>query len=117
MVFEGLSDPGILESLACREALSLATDLHLTSLQIAYDCKEIVGDIRNETLGRYGPIVRKISDRAACFVIFFFIHERRNFNFEAHSLAKFASSLEVGHHLWLGTPHDVINVPMTIIYE
>ena len=116
-VFDGLSDPGTVESLAAREALSLAADLHLNRLQIASDCNEVVEDITRGTLGRYGAIVREIIARAAGFDKCSFIHERRNFNFEAHSLAKFASSLEVGRHLWLETPYDVFSVPMNILHE
>lgn len=34
VVFEGITDPEILEALACSEALALATDLHLTKIKV-----------------------------------------------------------------------------------
>ena len=116
-VFDGLTGPGIVESLACREALGLDVDLQLTALHIASGCKEVVEDVKNGTLGRYGTIVREIVGRAAHFEKCTFSHERRNSNYEAHMPAKFASSLRVGRHVWLGTPHDISNAPLNIIDE
>ena len=55
--------------------------------------------------------------RVASFQSISFSHEHRNSNFEPHKLAKYASSEDVGRHLWLGTPYDVLNVPMNIIRE
>ena len=45
IVFEGLVDPATLEAQACKEALALATDLHLDSLCTASDCLEMVANI------------------------------------------------------------------------
>ncbi|KQK19608.2 hypothetical protein BRADI_1g49356v3 [Brachypodium distachyon] len=42
LVFTGLADPGTLEVLACREALSLAEDLGVSHCQVASDCLEVV---------------------------------------------------------------------------
>ncbi|KQJ93913.2 hypothetical protein BRADI_3g07435v3, partial [Brachypodium distachyon] len=39
-VIAGINDPGTLETLACREALSLAEDLQLAHLRVASDCLE-----------------------------------------------------------------------------
>jgi hypothetical protein len=38
VVFDGLTHPGTLEALACREALDLASDLPLGLILIASDC-------------------------------------------------------------------------------
>ena len=38
----GITEPGILEALACREALSLAADLQLQHICIASDCLEVI---------------------------------------------------------------------------
>ena len=117
MVFDGLNDPGTLESHACREALSLAVDLNIRHLQVISDCKEVIEDIRCRTLGTYAPVVKEIIVRAASFDECSFSHEFRNSNFEAHKLAKFATLLDLGHHLWLATPHDLVNVPSNILHE
>ena len=42
------------------------------------------------------------------------IHEKRECNVEGHVLAKVATSLPCGHHLWLiGTP-EIICIPMNV---
>ena len=69
------------------------------------------------TLGKYGSIVKETVRRAALFPVCSFVHESRANNFEAHNLARFASSLGVDRHVWLGTPHDTVNVPMNILNE
>ena len=43
-----------------------------------------------------------------------FLHESRNFKFEAHNLAKFALSLGPGRHVRLGTPYNADIVPVNI---
>ena len=50
MVFNDINDPATLESLACREALSLADDLLVERIHVASDCKGVVEDITNGTL-------------------------------------------------------------------
>ena len=50
MVFEGITDPVCLEALACREALDVADDLLLTSIQVASDCLEVVKGLHGSTL-------------------------------------------------------------------
>ena len=43
------------------------------------------------------------------------MHEPRTFNFEAQTwLVFYSTSLDVGHHLWLITPYDPINVPVNM---
>ena len=42
MVYEGITDPGSLEALACREALNVADDLLLGTIQVASDCLPVV---------------------------------------------------------------------------
>ena len=76
-----------------------------------------VEDIKSGTLGGYGAIVREIADRSTGFNSCSFSHEFRNSNFEPHLLAKYASSLDLGRHLWLGSPHDVTCVPLNIMSE
>jgi hypothetical protein len=51
LVLPGVTDPSILESIACREALSFAADLGLSRLYVASDCKQVVEDIANGSFG------------------------------------------------------------------
>ena len=75
MVFGGIDDPAMVESLTCCEALSLAEDLQVQNLLIASGCKVVVEDINKGNLGRYGTIVAEIARRAAHFQKCSFIHE------------------------------------------
>jgi hypothetical protein len=99
--------------LACREALSLAEDLNLSKNP---DCKTVVTDISDGSMGRYGTVVSEIKSRSASFSDCKIIFEGRASNFEAHNLARNSLSLGVGHHLWLGTPYS-INIHVNIIVE
>jgi hypothetical protein len=46
---EGVSVPAILESLACREALALASDLNLRRIKVATDCLEVANCMRSQS--------------------------------------------------------------------
>ena len=114
VVFEGINDPLILETYACREALALADDLAVQNICVASDCQEMVNRIIKGTGDSNVAIVHEILRCRNSFTSSSFIHERRNFNFEAHNLAKFACNLNISRHVWLGYPHDPNLVPMTI---
>lgn len=60
IVFSGVPDPAMLETLAFREALAQAQDFLLTDLYIAFGCKMVVQDISEGTLERYSSIIREI---------------------------------------------------------
>ena len=60
VVFPHLSDPGILETLAIREALALADDLYARRIHVASDCKVAVDDIQHSYKGSYDTIVHEI---------------------------------------------------------
>jgi hypothetical protein len=49
-------------------------------------------------------IVKEILVRKTIFSQAMFSHERREANRKTHFLAKFATSLEVGRHVWFSTP-------------
>nr|XP_020198524.1 uncharacterized protein LOC109784346 [Aegilops tauschii subsp. strangulata] len=112
MSFSDISDPATLEALACREALNLALDLSLEHIIIACDNKTVVADINNGTEGPYSAIIKEIRARARSFRSCEFIFEGRAGNTDAHNLAKFSSSLDVGRHLWLRVPHDQFVIPV-----
>jgi hypothetical protein len=114
IVVHGVTDPATLETLACREALALAEDLGIDQVFVASDCKTVVNDIKNGSGGPYGAIIEEIKSRAASLRDCSFVFESRAVNFEAHNLARFTSSLEIGRHLWLGIPYD-LNIPVNIL--
>lgn len=114
MVFSHIADPLILETLACREAQALASDLLIRRLYVASDCLSAVKEIEDGSGGDNAAIVHEIIARSTDFDECCFSHESRNCNFEAHYLAKISLSLGVGRHLWLGVPHAIVMIPLNI---
>jgi hypothetical protein len=64
IVYVGLTDPGCLEALACREALDTATDLLLGPIHVSSDNLEVINGLKGDCRGRFGNILKEISDRA-----------------------------------------------------
>jgi hypothetical protein len=114
MVFDGLTHPGTLEALACREALDLASDLLLGPILVASDCLEIIKGLHDEYLGVFGSILMEIKNRALQRGAASFCHERRESNEEAHNLARYASSLPVGRHVWFLEPPYGLIMPVAL---
>src|SRR4051812_25611617 len=112
MVFIDIYNPATLEALTCRKALALALDLSLNRVVIAYDCKSMVGEIKNCIEGRYSTIIKEIHAQSRYFSSCEFIFRSRSLNFDAHNLAKFSSSLAGGRHLWMGLRHDLFVIPL-----
>ncbi|XBI77972.1 hypothetical protein VPH35_087747 [Triticum aestivum] len=113
MVFH-ITGPVVLEAYACRESMTLSEDLDIQSLLVSSDCQGIVNDINQGTGGPHAAIIHEIIARRSSFQSCSFIHERRNFNFEAHNLAKICCNLGLGRHVWLGMLHDLTSVSMDI---
>lgn len=101
LVMLGSSDPAVLEAVACREALTLARDLHLTRIRVDSDCLEGIKCMEGEYRGKFSVILQEIKLRAADFALVEFVHERRNSNKEAHGLARSSAYSEYGRHVWL----------------
>jgi ribonuclease HI len=114
IVVANIADPATVEALACREWLALAADLNLSTISVVSDCQMVVADISQGTRGAYSAIIQEIKERKSSFTSCHFMYESRNFNFEAHILAKHASSLGIGRHVWLGLPYDPMTVPVNI---
>ena len=114
LVIPGVEDPATLEAIACREALALASDLHIQNFAVASDCKQVISDINKGVRGRYGAVISEIQLQSVQFHCNF-TFESHAVNVEAHSLAKFALTLGQGatsgmanpmiplvsHNLWL----------------
>jgi hypothetical protein len=98
-VFDGTTDPTILETLACREAMVLANNLGWQRFFVALDCQGVVEDIDQSSGGLHGATLQDISECKTGFHFCKFIYERRNFNFEAHNLAKFVCNIDIGRHI------------------
>ena len=108
VVFEGISDPQVLEALACAEGLSLAEDLHEQQLLLATDCLNVVKQVREGLVsGKDGMIIKEIRSRMRNLELATICHERREANSEAHRLARSATSMDLGRHVWFTPPADM----------
>lgn len=93
IIHDGLLDPAVLEAQACREALSLAMDLHVQSICVASDCLEVVTNIEAGVPCQYFSILQEIKHQRRSFHDVNFIYESRKHNGEDHALAKATASL------------------------
>lgn len=117
VIIEDLIDPEALEALACSEGLSLALDLNTQKVQVSTDCLATVKHIQEPFRGQSMVVVEEIKMKLQMIPYSEVIHEKRDCNTEAHVLAKAATSVARGCHLWLtGTP-DIICIPLTIEIE
>ena len=116
LVVEGVDDPASLEVMACREAMCLAEDLLINNYIVASDCKQVVSDINSGSRGQYGAILSEINLVATLFQCIFSF-ECHAVNYEAHSLARFSLRRRPGCHLWLGQPHDLSCIPLSVDFD
>ena len=114
VVYNGIRDPTILETYACREALALAQDLQLQNMIVASDAKQVVQEINNRSRGVNGAIISEIHSYSSLFQCIFSFESRRA-NIEAHKLAKHSLSLGPGRHVWFGQPHDLTCIPQSVV--
>jgi ribonuclease HI len=98
VVMMGTFDPETMEVLALREGLALANDLSLSQVRMASDCANAVRSMAGSTSSVYGQIVKEIKDGAADFQMMEIVHERREANSDAHTLARSTLS-STGRHV------------------
>ena len=84
-VFEGVTHPGSLEALACREAIALLAEVHAGSSLITSDCLEVIEGLHGRNLGIFSHILGEIKAAAEARGGISFRHESRRSNAEAHS--------------------------------
>jgi ribonuclease HI len=114
-VYDGLINPEVLGTLACSEALALAEDMHLNKLWVASDCLNVIKEINDgANSGQQCMIIKQIHLKRNQFSEAKFSHERREANGDAHRLARSATTLDIGRHVWfLNHPSDlgvVVNI-------
>uniref|UniRef100_A0A8R7UL65 RNase H type-1 domain-containing protein n=1 Tax=Triticum urartu TaxID=4572 RepID=A0A8R7UL65_TRIUA len=68
---------------------------------------DVLSKIDTGAANHYAPVLHEISERRMEFRHIKFKFEHRKNNFEVHALAKAATSLAVGRHIWLGTLPDI----------
>jgi hypothetical protein len=77
----------------------------------------VVDDIAQDSGGRYASIIKEIKVYRSEFEKVTVVHEGRKSNTEAHNLARFALSLDLGRHLWLLAPYDPLVIPVILNIE
>ena len=92
----------------------MAQDIALQRVYITTDCKTVVDDLKEGTVGKYSSVTSEICSRASSFEECVFVHEGRASNFEAHNLAKHSLFLVARHHIWLAIPKSD-TVPVNIV--
>ncbi|TVU09678.1 hypothetical protein EJB05_43168, partial [Eragrostis curvula] len=108
LVMEGISDPKMVEAMACWEGLALANDLMFQKFKLTTDCLNVVRSLQRTTMETYGNIVREIKARTANLAEVSFVHERREANGDAHWLAKGSLYESLGRHVrFLAAPDGV----------
>jgi hypothetical protein len=78
VVFNGITHPGSLEAMACREALVTAADLQLGRVYVASDCLEVINALNGTCMGEFGNILREVCEGAALNGDTTFVHVGRS---------------------------------------
>jgi hypothetical protein len=114
LTVDGISDPTIMEALACREALALAADLNLQKFVVATDCLSVVNNMEQPFRGAYSMIIDEIKLTARSFTHATFKHENRRSNTEAHLMARSAVVSRLGRQAWFLQPPVDLCIPVNI---
>jgi ribonuclease HI len=96
LAIPGISDPTVMETLTCREALSLAQDLQLGRVTVASDCLVVINALKQHFEGSFSMVIKEVQASARCLAEASFKHEYRASYSEAHRLACFTVSCSVG---------------------
>lgn len=81
---------------------------------MASDCANATSGIHGKAFESYGHIILEIKAAAKTFQEVQFVHERRESNFEAHSVATSALFNSVGQHVWFfGLADGICNFVLT----
>ena len=90
-----LTDPEIMESLACTEGLSLTSDLVFREMRIASDCAKCYKRWNSQ------PYSSRDQSKGTEFQKVEFMHEERTANIDTHRLTRFSIYEAAGRHVWL----------------
>jgi hypothetical protein len=103
-VIPHVTEPETLEAIACSEALALTEDCGIDKLIVVSYCLNVIRNINEMPKCPYMMILQEIYKKSKSFEYVRFVHESREYNREAHALAKYACTLGAGRHMWLGSP-------------
>ena len=81
-------ETNMVEAIACKEGLALASDLVLRDLILVCDNVGVIKSIKEGSMGTFGHVVQEIRARSNDFRLVDFVHEGRQSNMDAHNLAR-----------------------------
>jgi hypothetical protein len=113
VVYDGVTCPRTLEALACREGLVVADDIGLGPVVVALDYLEVVNGIQGENLGILSSVLVETKAMIQQRGLTTLVHERRQYNVEAHRLARYTSTLPVGRYVWFLEPPIDLDIHVT----
>jgi hypothetical protein len=70
LTIPGITDPAVMEALACREAMALAKDLNLQNIMVATDCLSVITAMEQPYAGRFSMVHNEVKDDASLFPVF-----------------------------------------------
>jgi ribonuclease HI len=117
LTINGITDPEVLEALACREALALAQDLVVDRVTVSSDCLSVVNNLKNKYAGNYSLIIDEVKATARSMSVVQFRHENRASNTEAHRLARSVVSFSSGRRVWFVQPPEGLCIVSSILNE
>jgi hypothetical protein len=100
--------------MACREAVDLVRDIGAQKVLVASDCRNVVANLEQGTMGAYAHIVDEIKASTTSFQNLVFCYENRLSNKEAHNLARSVVRDTQGRRLWLLQPPEGVSIPVVI---
>lgn len=68
----------------------------------------MIRSLKEGGLSTHGHVVQEIKARASGFQVVEFVHEGRASNVDAHNLARGNVQSELGRHVWLLNPPEVV---------
>ena len=95
--------------------LDLAADLNVGNTLVASDCLEVIKGLQASSMSLYSQILQEVGETARLRGGVEFRHEGRRSNEEAHNLARSATSLPNGRHVWLGYRPEGLNIPVNVL--
>jgi hypothetical protein len=100
-----VSDPAILEAMACADALVLAEKLTVSS-----DWLEVINMTKTKNLCRYSAILVEIENLSSNLELVSFQHEYRESNQDAHLIARNAIAVQFGRRVWFLETSDFVTL-------
>lgn len=104
-----------MDTLAIREGLDLAMDLHEQNIIISCDNGRALKELDEKRGGAQAAIVKEITSRLPVFNSFNFKSSSSSSVKHAKNLAKFLITLPLGRHMWLLSPHDESCIPVNVV--